>query len=160
MKSFTITLEEPYELLIYCSRYGCDWRLRDPRTKRFLYAPDQVFFICHKKAGFETRKGMHKVKLELEMQGVCVVERRNIRELDNIDEVNDIFARAEAQCMSCELVSRCIQDQLLDYAISEAVVEDISYSYTLSFDTCYVHIEEEYNYHFYQREYEGGVVEC
>ena len=167
-KSITITLEEPYELLIYCyeatTKQGvkrlCDWRLRDPKTKRFLYAPQHVFFICHKRKSLETRKGMKRIRIEAEMQGVCMIDREWVREHENIGEIEAALKDLEVRCGECEIVSRCLGDPLLEYLVEEAIVDSIAWSYTLQPDTCYIHIEEQYEARFYEREYSGGAVDC
>jgi len=159
-KSITITLEEPYELLIYCSRYGCDWRLRDPVTKRFGKAPQDVYFICHKRKSFETRKGNKKDRLEMEMQGVCGITREWIRDQEDIETIRKALEMLEERCDMCDIVSRCIGEAPLEYVIEEAIPESVSTSFSLFPATCYLHVEERYGSYFYEREYEGRVVDC
>jgi hypothetical protein len=158
--AITITLEEPYEIIIYCSRYGCDWRIRDPKTKRFLAAPPEIFFICHKRKSMETRKGTRRVRIEAEMQGVCYIDRRWVREHKDTNEIEKALKSLELLCNACEIVSRCIGDVLLEYLVETATVDSVAWSFALQPDTCYIHIEEQYGTRFYEREYAGGMVDC
>ena len=158
--SITITLEEPYELLIYCSRYGCDWRLRDPKTKRFMYAPGEIYFICHKRGSLETKKGQRRVTIESEMQGVCTVTREWIRENQSIEEIETALRDLEQRCISCSIVSDCLGDVLLSWLAEEVVIDSVSHSFSLTPDSCYIHIEERHGTRWYERDYQGEVVEC
>ncbi len=158
--SITITLEEPYELLIYCGKQGCDWRLRDPKTKRFIKAPIEIYFICHKRGSLDTKKAGKRVTIEAEMQGVCAITREWIRENTDINEINEKISSLEAKCISCEIVSKCIGNELLDYLISDIAIDSVAHSFSINYDTCYLHIEERYAVRFYERSYEGELVDC
>ena len=158
--SITITLEEPYELLIYCGKQGCDWRLRDPKTKRFIKAPIEVYFICHKRGEMETKKQAKKDHIKAEMQGVCAITREWIREQNNIEEISNKINELEAKCVSCEIISKCMSDDLLDYIIYDVIIDHVSHSFSVKPDTCFMKIEEQYDIYFYEREYEEELIDC
>ena len=158
--SITIILEEPFELLIYCSKYGCDWRTRYPETGRFGWAPESVYFICHKSKRHETRKYRKNDIVEIEAQGVCELRRIDIRERESIDEIEDMLRELEHRCDSCDIVGHCLDDPAIEMLMSLATLENIGKSFSLREEDCYAEITEYYGTAKYEREYEGGVAPC
>ena len=66
----------------------------------------------------------------------------------------------ETRCISCDIVGKCLGDDLLAYLSAEVTIDSASHSYTLNPADCYIHIEEQYGTHFYERNYEGAIVDC